>query len=80
MWMTISTSWTLYVRAHYESMAWLLVAVAGAGVGMTFGVFGAGGSAFATPVLVLLGVPAPIAIASPLPPCSPPPSWARAST
>jgi uncharacterized membrane protein YfcA len=48
-------------------MTWLLVAVAGAGVGMTFGVFGAGGSAFATPVLVLLGVPAPIAIASPLP-------------
>jgi uncharacterized membrane protein YfcA len=43
------------------------VAVAGAGVGMTFGVFGAGGSAFATPVLVLLGVPAPIALASPLP-------------
>jgi uncharacterized membrane protein YfcA len=34
---------------------------------MTFGLFGAGGSAFATPLLVLLGVPAPIAIASPLP-------------
>ena len=43
------------------------MALAGAGVGTTFGVFGAGGSAFATPVLVLLGVPAPIAVASPLP-------------
>ena len=48
-------------------MTWILVALAGAGVGVTFGVFGAGGSAFATPVLVLLGVPVPIAIASPLP-------------
>jgi uncharacterized membrane protein YfcA len=46
---------------------WMLVAMAGAGVGFTFGVFGAGGSAFATPLLVLMGVPAPIAIASPLP-------------
>jgi uncharacterized protein len=46
---------------------WLLVALAGAGVGFMFGVFGAGGSAFATPLLVLMGVPAPIAIASPLP-------------
>jgi uncharacterized protein len=46
---------------------WLFVAIAGAGVGFTFGVFGAGGSAFATPLLVLMGVPAPIAIASPLP-------------
>ena len=45
----------------------LLVALAGACVGTTFGVFGAGGSAFATPVLVLLGVPAPVALASPLP-------------
>jgi uncharacterized protein len=43
------------------------MAMAGAGVGVTFGVFGAGGSAFATPVLVLLGVPPSIAIASPLP-------------
>jgi len=48
-------------------MTWFLLSVAGAGVGLMFGAFGAGGSAFATPVLVLLGVPAPIAIASPLP-------------
>jgi uncharacterized protein len=46
---------------------WVLVAIAGACVGTTFGVFGAGGSAFATPVLVMLGVPAPVALASPLP-------------
>ncbi len=39
-------------------MTWLLFAVPEPGSGVTFGVFGAGGSAFATPVLVLLGVPA----------------------
>jgi uncharacterized protein len=33
---------------------------------MTFGVFGAGGSAFATPVLAMIGIPAPVAVASPL--------------
>ena len=48
-------------------MDWIWLTCAGLGVGVMFGVFGAGGSAFATPVLVLLGVPAPIAIASPLP-------------
>jgi uncharacterized membrane protein YfcA len=53
--------------AHDGGMDWIWVTVAGLGVGVVFGVFGAGGSAFATPVLVLLGVPAPIAIASPLP-------------
>ncbi|MEY3362330.1 MAG: hypothetical protein RL531_2049, partial [Actinomycetota bacterium] len=31
--------------------------LAGLGVGLVFGVFGAGGSAFATPVLALMGVP-----------------------
>src|SRR5262245_3510601 len=48
-------------------MKWLLVTAAGIGVGITFGMFGAGGSAFATPVLAMLGIPAPIAVASPLP-------------
>jgi uncharacterized membrane protein YfcA len=48
-------------------VSWVLVGLAGAGVGLAFGVFGAGGSAFATPVLALLGVPAPVAVASPLP-------------
>jgi len=41
--------------------------LAGAGVGVTFGLFGAGGSAFATPVLALMGVPPVLAVASPLP-------------
>jgi uncharacterized protein len=48
-------------------MTWVFVSLAGVGVGITFGMFGAGGSAFATPVLAMLGIPAPIAIASPLP-------------
>ena len=52
---------------HHETMSWVLWTLAGAGVGTTFGVFGAGGSAFATPVLALLGVPVPVALASPLP-------------
>jgi uncharacterized membrane protein YfcA len=39
----------------------------GVGVGVVFGLFGAGGSAFATPVLSLLGVPGVLAVASPLP-------------
>lgn len=39
----------------------------GIGIGLVFGIFGAGGSAFATPVLSVLGVPALIAVASPLP-------------
>jgi uncharacterized protein len=43
------------------------IALAGLGVGMVFGVFGAGGSAFATPVLALIGVPGVLAVASPLP-------------
>ena len=43
------------------------IAAAGVGVGAVFGLFGAGGSAFATPVLALLGVPGTLAVASPLP-------------
>jgi uncharacterized membrane protein YfcA len=54
-------------QADNETMTWLLVTAAGIGVGITFGMFGAGGSAFATPVLAMLGIPAPIAVASPLP-------------
>lgn len=41
--------------------------LAGLGVGLVFGMFGAGGSAFATPILAVLGVPALLAVASPLP-------------
>jgi uncharacterized protein len=43
------------------------IALAGLGVGVVFGMFGAGGSAFATPVLALMGVPGVLAVASPLP-------------
>jgi len=44
-----------------------LIVLVGMAVGTTFGAFGAGGSAFATPALALLGLPASIAVASPLP-------------
>ena len=43
------------------------IALIGAGVGFLSGAFGKGGSAIATPLLHLLGIPAIIAIASPLP-------------
>src|SRR6478736_8024052 len=39
----------------------------GAGVGFLSGAFGKGGSALSTPLLHLLGIPAIVAIASPLP-------------
>ncbi len=45
----------------------LAIPLAGLGIGVFFGMFGAGGSAFATPVLALLGVPGGLAVASPLP-------------
>ena len=47
--------------------AFWALALAGFGVGVGYGAFGAGGSAFATPVLALLGVPPLVAVASPLP-------------
>lgn len=43
------------------------LAALGMGVGVLYGTFGAGGSAFATPLLALAGVPAVVAVASPLP-------------
>jgi hypothetical protein len=45
----------------------LLVLAAGAAAGGVFGLFGAGGSAFATPMLALAGVPGAVAVATPLP-------------
>jgi uncharacterized membrane protein YfcA len=45
----------------------LQVLAVGLAIGTLFGLFGAGGSAFATPVLSLLGVPPVVAVASPLP-------------
>jgi uncharacterized membrane protein YfcA len=43
------------------------VIAAGAVIGILFGLFGVGGSSFATPVLALLGVPGLVAVAAPLP-------------
>lgn len=43
------------------------VAVIGAAVGFLGGLFGKGGSAIATPLLALIGIPPIIAVASPLP-------------
>ena len=45
---------------------WPLITLAGGAVGGLMGVFGVGGSSVATPVLSLLGVPALVAVASPL--------------
>lgn len=47
--------------------AWPAVTAAGLAVGVLFGLFGVGGSSFATPALGLLGVPGLIAIAAPIP-------------
>ncbi|HEX3621229.1 MAG TPA: sulfite exporter TauE/SafE family protein, partial [Acidimicrobiales bacterium] len=46
---------------------WPEVTGAGALIGVLFGLFGVGGSSFATPVLALLGVPGLVAVATPLP-------------
>ncbi|MGI8983763.1 MAG: sulfite exporter TauE/SafE family protein [Acidimicrobiales bacterium] len=47
--------------------SWPEVTAAGAVIGVLFGLFGVGGSSFATPALGLLGVPGLIAVAAPLP-------------
>lgn len=46
---------------------WLIIAASGLAIGTLFGLFGVGGSSFATPVLSLLGLSGLAAIASPLP-------------
>lgn len=46
---------------------WPAITAAGFAIGTLYGIFGVGGSSFATPVLGLLGVPGLVAIASPLP-------------
>lgn len=48
-------------------MTLLGVAVIGVGVGLLGGMFGKGGSAIATPLLHAVGIPAIVAVASPLP-------------
>jgi len=45
----------------------LAILIAGIGAGTVFGSFGAGGAAVAGPLLALIGLPAPVAVASPLP-------------
>lgn len=45
----------------------LIILLAGVAAGTVFGLFGAGGSAFATPMLALAGVPGVLAVATPLP-------------
>ena len=45
----------------------LLVVIVGAGIGFLGGLLGKGGSALATPFLVLIGVPPIVAVAAPLP-------------
>jgi hypothetical protein len=47
--------------------AWPTVTAAGLVVGALFGLFGVGGSSFATPALGVLGVPGLVAVAAPLP-------------
>ena len=48
-------------------MPWLAILLIGAAVGFLGGMFGKGGSAIATPLLAAAGVPALVAVASPLP-------------
>jgi len=48
-------------------MNWIAIALIGAVVGFLAGLFGKGGSAIATPLLVAVGVPAFVAVAAPLP-------------
>lgn len=51
----------------FVGVDFLKYVLTGLGVGVVFGMFGAGGSAFATPLLALVGVPPLFAVASPLP-------------
>ena len=49
----------------------LAILAVGVVVGAAFGLFGVGGSSLATPLLALVGVPAAVAVASPLPATAP---------
>jgi uncharacterized membrane protein YfcA len=48
-------------------VSWTAIAAIGLAVGLLAGLFGKGGSAVATPLLHLVGVPAIVAVAAPLP-------------
>jgi uncharacterized protein len=49
------------------SLPWFLEILVGIGMGLCSGLFGLGGSSIGTPILRLLGLPALISLASPLP-------------
>jgi uncharacterized protein len=64
--------WTFAVvngkgKEVHSSVYWLGIAAIGLVVGFLAGLFGKGGSAIATPLLHAVGVPAIVAVASPLP-------------
>ncbi|MFS8883302.1 sulfite exporter TauE/SafE family protein [Synechococcus sp. R55.3] len=48
-------------------MSWWVTLLVGCGIGFCAGLFGLGGSSLGTPLLRLLGMPAALALASPLP-------------
>jgi uncharacterized membrane protein YfcA len=50
-----------------DAVTWFGIVCVGLGVGFLAGLFGKGGSAVATPLLHLFGVPAMVAVAAPLP-------------
>ncbi len=50
-----------------DLVPWVAIVLIGAVVGFLGGMFGKGGSAIATPLLAAVGVPAIVAVASPLP-------------
>src|SRR6516162_9047317 len=55
------------MRRFTGLMTWILIIAIGAAVGFFGGMFGKGGSSIATPLLAAVGVPAIVAVASPLP-------------
>jgi uncharacterized membrane protein YfcA len=58
----------IYLRVPLDGrVAPLPIVLAGLAAGAVFGLFGAGGSAFATPMLAMIGLPGAMAIATPLP-------------
>jgi uncharacterized protein len=57
----------MHTPAHHGVVSLLVVAAIGLGVGFLSGLLGKGGSAIASPLLHLAGVPALVALAAPLP-------------
>jgi len=53
--------------ASNTGVDWWAVALIGVGIGFCAGLFGKGGAALATPLLHIVGVPALVAVAAPLP-------------